>query len=86
MQRGTILCGTITVPDLDAAIAAWRDVLGLELCETGSVDAARSTTTVIDATEESTPPALASTATSVTPTTPSENGSAETAPAMSDAA
>ena len=40
MQRGTILCGTITVPDLDAAIAAWRDVLGLELCETGSVDAA----------------------------------------------
>jgi len=40
IQRGTILCGTITVPDLDAAIAAWRDVLGLELCETGAVDAA----------------------------------------------
>lgn len=39
IQRGTILGGTITVPVLADAIAAWRDVLGLDLCEQGAVDA-----------------------------------------------
>lgn len=38
--KGTILGGTITVPVLADAIAAWRDVLGLELCVQGTVDAA----------------------------------------------
>lgn len=37
--RGTILAGTITVPDLADAIAAWRDVLGLLPCDEGVVDA-----------------------------------------------
>lgn len=40
IAKGTILGGTITVPVLADAIAAWRDVLGLELCEQGLVAAA----------------------------------------------
>lgn len=39
IAHGTILGGTITVPVLVDAIAAWGDVLGLELCEHGTVDA-----------------------------------------------
>lgn len=37
--KGTILGGTITVPVLADAIAAWRDVLGLKLCERGEIAA-----------------------------------------------
>jgi catechol 2,3-dioxygenase-like lactoylglutathione lyase family enzyme len=43
IAHGTILGGTITVPVLVDAIAAWRDVLGLELCEQGTVDAGLAT-------------------------------------------
>ena len=36
--HGTILGGLSTVPDLARGIAAYRDVLGLELVEQGAVD------------------------------------------------
>lgn len=37
IPHGTIMGGLSTVPDLDRAIAAYRDVLGLDLVEQGSV-------------------------------------------------
>jgi catechol 2,3-dioxygenase-like lactoylglutathione lyase family enzyme len=37
MTHGHILCGTLTTPDLDAALADYRDVLGLVLVEQGKV-------------------------------------------------
>ena len=39
MTHGAILCGTATTPDLDAALADYRDTLGLTLVEQGQVDA-----------------------------------------------
>ena len=38
IEHGTILSGLSTVPDLSAAIAAYRDVLGLNLVEQGELD------------------------------------------------
>ncbi len=40
IPHGTILGGLSTVPDLDAALAAYRGVLGLELVEQGTLDPA----------------------------------------------
>ncbi|QYU69462.1 VOC family protein [Leptolyngbya sp. 15MV] len=40
LVHGTILGGLSTVPDLDAALAAYRDTLGLALVEEGRVPAA----------------------------------------------
>ncbi len=37
MTDGRILCGTATVPDLDAALGDYRDTLGLALLEKGTV-------------------------------------------------
>ena len=37
ISHGTILGGLSTVPDLDRAVHAYRDILGLELEETGSL-------------------------------------------------
>lgn len=37
MSHGRILCGTATVPDLDAALGDYRDALGLSVVETGTV-------------------------------------------------
>lgn len=37
IQHGTILGGLSTVPDLDAALAAYRDTLGLDLVEQGEL-------------------------------------------------
>ncbi len=39
IAHGTILGGLSTVPDLDAAIAAYRDTLGLDLVEQGRLEA-----------------------------------------------
>ena len=39
MTHGAILCGTATTPDLDAALADYRDTLGLTFVEQGQVDA-----------------------------------------------
>lgn len=39
IAHGTILGGLSTVPDLDLALAAYRDVLGLDLVEQGTVAA-----------------------------------------------
>ncbi|NVE95625.1 VOC family protein [Altererythrobacter lutimaris] len=38
IEHGTILGGLSTVPDLKAGIAAYRDVLGLDLVEQGELD------------------------------------------------
>lgn len=37
MSHGRILCGTATVPNLDAALADYRDTLGLSVVETGQL-------------------------------------------------
>ena len=37
MIHGQILCGTVTTPDLDAALADYRDTLGLSVVEHGSL-------------------------------------------------
>lgn len=39
ITQGTILSGTATVPDLDLALAGYRDTLGLEVLEQGRVPA-----------------------------------------------
>jgi catechol 2,3-dioxygenase-like lactoylglutathione lyase family enzyme len=39
LAHGTILGGLSTVPDLDAALAGYRDVLGLDLVDTGPLPA-----------------------------------------------
>jgi catechol 2,3-dioxygenase-like lactoylglutathione lyase family enzyme len=38
MSHGRILCGTATVPDLDAALLDYRDTLGLTLVERGALE------------------------------------------------
>ncbi|MGB7418347.1 MAG: hypothetical protein WA918_04140, partial [Erythrobacter sp.] len=40
IPHGTIMGGLSTVPDLDQAIAAYRDVLGFDLVEHGALDEA----------------------------------------------
>ena len=35
MKHGTILCGTLTTPDLDAALGDYRDALGLTVVDQG---------------------------------------------------
>lgn len=42
MSHGRILCCTATVPDLDAALVDYRDVLGLHVVESGRVPAAQA--------------------------------------------
>lgn len=37
--HGRIKCGTVSTPDLDAALLDYRDLLGLELADVGVVDA-----------------------------------------------
>jgi hypothetical protein len=37
MTHGRILCGTATVPELEAALNEYRDVLGLSVIEKGTV-------------------------------------------------
>lgn len=37
--HGRIKCGTVSTPDLDAALLDYRDLLGLELAEQGVIDA-----------------------------------------------
>ena len=37
MTHGSILCGTVTTPDLDAALADYGDTLGLSLIERGNL-------------------------------------------------
>jgi catechol 2,3-dioxygenase-like lactoylglutathione lyase family enzyme len=39
MTHGQILCGTATVPDLDAGLADYRDALGLSVVESGTLAA-----------------------------------------------
>ena len=39
MKHGTIICGTVTTPDLDAALGDYRDKLGLNVVEAGAVAA-----------------------------------------------
>ena len=39
MSHGRILCGTATVPDLDAALSDYRDALGLTVVERGGLPA-----------------------------------------------
>ncbi|UVO54802.1 VOC family protein [Sphingomonas sp. SUN039] len=39
MTHGQILCGTATVPDLDAALTDYRDTLGLSVVESGTIPA-----------------------------------------------
>jgi catechol 2,3-dioxygenase-like lactoylglutathione lyase family enzyme len=39
MSHGRILCGTATVPDLDAALSDYRDTLGLAVVERGELAA-----------------------------------------------
>jgi catechol 2,3-dioxygenase-like lactoylglutathione lyase family enzyme len=42
MKHGQILGGTLTTPDLDAALADYRDRLGLTLVEQGNISAERA--------------------------------------------
>lgn len=37
-RHGRIKCGTVSTPDLDAALADYRDLLGLELAEQGEIE------------------------------------------------
>ena len=39
MNHGQILCGTLTTPDLDAALGDYRDILGLHEVERGTLPA-----------------------------------------------
>jgi len=39
MNHGSIVCGTVATPSLELALADYRDALGLEVVETGTVSA-----------------------------------------------